>query len=320
MIKYFIILLILLHATLQQTLHFEVGDFKISKHKKPKKKKQKLWLPPPETLTSPKEPQDINIAEDLHHVITKNINFAQTMVKFKTQTLMNMKNTFENQNKENKDTPTHLNDEKYIPPVRSKLPERIKKALVKRLKKRITLMKGKLTDQRIQELKNELIEQFRRYGIIDSRKEVEDIFKGVNSRLISKNFEGPYFDIVEELKKQTKERIKELCNSMFNIETKIQMKNCVQNNFDLLVLNMILNIDPKNHPIIAALQNEVYHGEQVAMKDNVEREKKRTEELQKKYGGGGDSDKKEDEKGKEGGASKKDEKKEKGEQNNKKKK
>lgn len=53
------------------------------------------------------------------------------------------------------------------------------------------------------------------------------------------------------------------------------MRNCKVKNFDLLVLNLILNMNAENHPIIAALQNEVYHGESAARKFNNEDEKKK---------------------------------------------
>lgn len=72
-----------------------------------------------------------------------------------------------------------------------------------------------------------------------------------------------------------------MCKEIFHFEKDIQLKNCIKVNFDLLVVNMILNLDPGNHPLVGALQNEVYHGENAAKKENIELENKRNADLLK---------------------------------------
>lgn len=99
--------------------------------------------------------------------------------------------------------------------------------------------------------------------------------------MISKNLEGPYFDLVEDLRAQINHKIANMCKEIFHFEKDIQLKNCIKVNFDLLVVNMILNLDPGNHPLVGALQNEVYHGENAAKKENIELENKRNADLLK---------------------------------------
>lgn len=63
----------------------------------------------------------------------------------------------------------HLNDDKFIPRVKSILPPKVKEALILKLKKQVAKIKGQMTEERIKQFKKELIEQFRRYGIVNAR-------------------------------------------------------------------------------------------------------------------------------------------------------
>ena len=99
--------------------------------------------------------------------------------------------------------------------------------------------------------------------------------KGVNTKVINKNLQGPYFGIMQDIKRQLKSKIFQLCKNVFEVDSKKKKAYCIKKNFDALVLNLLLNLDTDHHPILAALQNEVYHGEKAARKFNVEDEQKK---------------------------------------------
>lgn len=84
---------------------------------------------------------------------------------------------------------------------------------------------------------------------------------------------------MEDLRAQINHKIANMCKEIFQFEKEIQLRNCIKVNFDLLVVNLILNLDPGNHPLVGALQNEVYHGENAARKENVDLEKKHNNDL-----------------------------------------
>ena len=171
--------------------------------------------------------------------------------------------------------PKEANDETYIPPVKQKLPTSVKKELIEKLKEKVEAFKGKLSPKQLKKFKIELLAQLRRYGVKNARKEVEDIMKGVNTKLLNKNLQGPYYGIMQDIKKQLKDKIYQLCKNVFEVDTKKKTDYCIQKNFDALVLNLILNLDTNHHSILAALQNEVYHGEKAAREFNIEDEQKK---------------------------------------------
>lgn len=123
-----------------------------------------------------------------------------------------------------------------------------------------------MTAARVKEIRDELIEDLKKYNIRNVEQEVKDIMEVIHDGVYLKKVTGHFSLTINELLKEIEQEALLLCNHYLETDTDVKRGYCVKQNKDLIILNLILNSNSDGQQVHEELRKIIFDADTVAAK------------------------------------------------------
>lgn len=123
-----------------------------------------------------------------------------------------------------------------------------------------------MSQARIKEIKDELMEDLKEYRIRNVEQEVKDIMEEIHDGVYLKKITGHFLPTINELLKEIEEEALGLCNSYLETDTDVKRAFCVKQNKDLIILNLILNANSDGQHLHEDIRKVIFDADTAASK------------------------------------------------------